>query len=262
MAQEILSVDSIPLVNVGDEIKLTKDIWEHGSDYSPPGWLARLGEVLVVRKLGKNGHITVSHHHITDNSFWIDPTEYKMHQSLPSIISTMKDDQSMSTIDNETQMMVNTVLSFSDSTPRVVSSWQREYLEPFKRYIKEADKDSAQADKFGFIRLVLDRAEKTIVDVKVLHLELADNDVRLIDAPKLKDVSEGDIEVNAVLRFNEFGTPEVYVSWTGDQPAGYSHHQPNVRFLIDGASKRLKSIATIEPVNNHEHSPVAQPKPR
>lgn len=64
------------LMQVGDEITLIKGIFDDGEDHHPPGWLAQSGEVLVIRGLGKNGHITVSHHDVLDNAFWINPDEY------------------------------------------------------------------------------------------------------------------------------------------------------------------------------------------
>ncbi len=69
-------------VSVGDRVRLTKAIYDHGEDHHPPGWLAMADEVLVVRHLGSNGGtgaVAVSHEDVTDNAFWISRDEYEPH---------------------------------------------------------------------------------------------------------------------------------------------------------------------------------------
>ena len=34
---------------LGDKVRLLKDIWDDGEDHHPPGYLARKGEVLIVK---------------------------------------------------------------------------------------------------------------------------------------------------------------------------------------------------------------------
>ena len=70
-------------VSVGDRVRPTKAIWDHGEDHHPPGWLAMAGEVLVVRKVGNagTGRLAVSHEDVTDNAFWISLDEYDPHNT-------------------------------------------------------------------------------------------------------------------------------------------------------------------------------------
>lgn len=64
---------------VGDRVRLTKAIFDHGEDHHPPGCLAIAGAVLVVRSVGNAGaqRIAVSHEDVTDNAFWISRDEYE-----------------------------------------------------------------------------------------------------------------------------------------------------------------------------------------
>ena len=69
------------IVSVGDHVKLTASIYDHGEDHHPPGWLAMKGEVLVVRAIigGATGQLAVSHEDVTDNAFCIVRGEYEPH---------------------------------------------------------------------------------------------------------------------------------------------------------------------------------------
>lgn len=69
-------------MNVGDRVVLTKDIWDDGADHHPPGYLARAGEVLVVREDNMTS-ICVSHEHRTDASFRIYEGEYERREVGP-----------------------------------------------------------------------------------------------------------------------------------------------------------------------------------
>jgi len=54
----------------------TVGIYDNGADYSPPYWLAKKGERLIVRKVYKN-NIGVSHHNVTDKHFIVEPREIR-----------------------------------------------------------------------------------------------------------------------------------------------------------------------------------------
>lgn len=61
----------LPPHEIGRKVRLLKDVWDDGADHHPPGYLAREGEVLVVRSFDK-GHempVCVSHEHVTTRSF-------------------------------------------------------------------------------------------------------------------------------------------------------------------------------------------------
>lgn len=67
-------------MEVGDEIELICDIYEHADDHSPGGYLARKGEKLVVRRIyadGKPRPYSVSHHGVLDSTFVVDAHEFK-----------------------------------------------------------------------------------------------------------------------------------------------------------------------------------------
>lgn len=57
---------------IGDKVRLLKDIWEGGIDgLIPPGYLARKGEELIVRRFGGIGKtsIGISHENRSDDYF-------------------------------------------------------------------------------------------------------------------------------------------------------------------------------------------------
>lgn len=63
---------------VGDEVVLTRDIYEEADDHSPGGYLARKGEKVIVRAADANARrfpYSVSHPHITNNSFGVTAEE-------------------------------------------------------------------------------------------------------------------------------------------------------------------------------------------
>lgn len=64
---------------VGAKVRLLKDIWDDGEDHHPPGWFARKGEVLIVRREPnqQTRSIGVSHEDVTDNSFTVYAGEYE-----------------------------------------------------------------------------------------------------------------------------------------------------------------------------------------
>lgn len=67
-------------LQVGDKVKLTKDIYDHGADGAyPPGYIAYRNEIVIVREIRQErGPIVfVSHEHITDKAFYINKDEYK-----------------------------------------------------------------------------------------------------------------------------------------------------------------------------------------
>lgn len=56
---------------VGQRVRLLKDIWDDGQDHHPACYLAHKGELLIVRKVerGRTLPVSVSHEDITDRSF-------------------------------------------------------------------------------------------------------------------------------------------------------------------------------------------------
>lgn len=63
----------------GSRVKVTKSVWDDGADHHPPGWLAMVGEELVVREPGYAGNpLFVSHANVTDSCFRILPDEYQL----------------------------------------------------------------------------------------------------------------------------------------------------------------------------------------
>lgn len=68
----------LPLV--GQRVALLADIWDDGADHHPPGYLARRGEVLIVRSLdpGHEFPVLISHEEITDQSFRVALNEVEV----------------------------------------------------------------------------------------------------------------------------------------------------------------------------------------
>lgn len=64
-------------VSEGDRVRLLADIWDDGQDHHPPGYFARKGEILVVRKCdpGHEFPYCISHEQITDQSFRVAANE-------------------------------------------------------------------------------------------------------------------------------------------------------------------------------------------
>ena len=60
---------------IGDRVRLTKDIWDSGEDHHPPCYLAMKGEVLIVREIGTISSIGISHYGRNDNFFWVAKDE-------------------------------------------------------------------------------------------------------------------------------------------------------------------------------------------
>jgi len=59
-------------IEEGDRVRLLADIYDYGDEgHHPPGYLARKGETLIVRKLdpGHGYTVCISHEQVTDNSF-------------------------------------------------------------------------------------------------------------------------------------------------------------------------------------------------
>ena len=67
---------------VGDRVRLMVDIYDDGDGACPPGYIARKGEEVIVRKIwlsGKGGvRAHLSHEHITDNAFHAYGTEFEL----------------------------------------------------------------------------------------------------------------------------------------------------------------------------------------
>jgi hypothetical protein len=63
---------------LGDKIRLLKDIWDDGEDHHPPGYCARSGEIVIVRRIdGHGGVVAASHENRIDNAFLVYPGEYE-----------------------------------------------------------------------------------------------------------------------------------------------------------------------------------------
>ena len=58
------------------KVELTKDIFDNGDDHHPPGYLARKGEIVVVREI-KEDKVIVSHEHIKDCAFIVYKGEFE-----------------------------------------------------------------------------------------------------------------------------------------------------------------------------------------
>lgn len=71
------------MIEIGDKLQLTKDIWDDGDEnHHPPGYIGLKGEVVVVRRVaygGKGGErVYVSHPDITDSSFLVYRNEFEL----------------------------------------------------------------------------------------------------------------------------------------------------------------------------------------
>lgn len=63
------------ILDIGDVVKLTKDIWDDGEDHHPAAVIALAGENVFVRRIGDSS-LGVAHAGVTDSSFTIYPGEY------------------------------------------------------------------------------------------------------------------------------------------------------------------------------------------
>lgn len=71
---------------VDQRVRLLVSVWDDGCDnHHPPGYLARKGEELIVRKIdpGHEFPICVSHEQITDNSFRVALSEIEAIKEQP-----------------------------------------------------------------------------------------------------------------------------------------------------------------------------------
>lgn len=69
---------------VGQRVRLLRDIWEDGEDL-PPGVIARRGAELVVRKIGDGPFpLHVSHEEITDRTFGVRESEVEPTPTHPN----------------------------------------------------------------------------------------------------------------------------------------------------------------------------------
>lgn len=63
------------ILEVGDKVRLTKDIWDGGEDCYPPGFIAFEGEEVFIRSI-RDTSLSVSHPGVIESSFTIYPGEY------------------------------------------------------------------------------------------------------------------------------------------------------------------------------------------
>lgn len=61
----------------GCKVRLTKDIYDDGEDHHPPGYIAWLDEVVIVKEVYGSGRIVVAHEGNT-GGFFVYPNEYKV----------------------------------------------------------------------------------------------------------------------------------------------------------------------------------------
>jgi hypothetical protein len=64
--------------NVGDKVQMACDIYEAADDHSPGGYLASKGEAMIIRAVDPKARqfpYSISHPHITDNSFGVTAEE-------------------------------------------------------------------------------------------------------------------------------------------------------------------------------------------
>lgn len=72
--------DALPICSYEHEqkVRLLKDIWDDGGDgHHPPGYLARAGEIVVVRTVREHA-IGVSHETVLDNTLVVFPDEFEV----------------------------------------------------------------------------------------------------------------------------------------------------------------------------------------
>jgi hypothetical protein len=62
---------------VGDRVRAKEAIYEPADDHAPGGYLCDKNDLLIVRKLTPQfkRSLSVSHEHITDRSFGVEPDE-------------------------------------------------------------------------------------------------------------------------------------------------------------------------------------------
>ena len=63
------------MINIGDKVRLLKSIYDDGEDHHPPGWIAYIDEILVVKSVYKNS-LAVAHEG-NPGSFIIYSGEYE-----------------------------------------------------------------------------------------------------------------------------------------------------------------------------------------
>ena len=65
------------MIAVGDKVQLVKSIYDDGADHHPPGWIAYLDEIVIVKQVKENGYLSVAHEG-NKGSFIIFPDEYEI----------------------------------------------------------------------------------------------------------------------------------------------------------------------------------------
>lgn len=75
MPDDITHPQTLSTLKIGDKVRLLSSIYDDGEDHHPPGYIADMGDIVVVRNI-LLGRIAVSHEEILDNSFLIYPGEY------------------------------------------------------------------------------------------------------------------------------------------------------------------------------------------
>lgn len=76
------------MITIGDKLKLTQDIWDDGEDHHPPGYIAKAGDIVIVRKAGTSG-IFVSHEDITGISFRVMIDEFDVEEQLDGVLNPL-----------------------------------------------------------------------------------------------------------------------------------------------------------------------------
>lgn len=70
----------------GSKVRLLKDIWDDGEEHHPPGYIARAGELVVVRSVGNIGSksIVVAHEGHKGGGFVIYNGEF---EAMPEAVA-------------------------------------------------------------------------------------------------------------------------------------------------------------------------------
>ena len=56
---------------IGKKVRLTQSIYDDGEDHHAPGYIAKKGELVVVKEIFSNGKMAVHHEDVTDGRAFI-----------------------------------------------------------------------------------------------------------------------------------------------------------------------------------------------
>ena len=75
------AVHSTAQLCVGDKVRMLVDIWDDGADHHPPGWLARKGEILLVKAISGYGGVAVAHEG-NPGAFHVHMAEFETYNAM------------------------------------------------------------------------------------------------------------------------------------------------------------------------------------